>query len=227
VRYHQTVTERLIHRLGEAGFDLAQSFPARDYDAQVDAALRLPEVDHPDPLAMVVGNTGALWPRFLAARAADPVLAADPDPLDRYTEQTLAVALAGTGGVAVFGHTMPVRVAIQRAARIAGLAALAPSHLSIHPTYGPWIALRAVIVLPIPAPPPRAPATVPCDCAANCLPRLQAALAAGVPQSRAELAQDHLRWLAIRDACPIGRGHRYSAEQIAYHYGGSLAEPKP
>jgi cyanocobalamin reductase (cyanide-eliminating) / alkylcobalamin dealkylase len=221
VRYHRAVTERLIQRLGEAGFDLAQRFPARDYDARVDAALRLPAVEHPDPTAIVVGNTRALWPRFLAARAADPALAADPDPLDRYTEQTVATALAGTGGVAVFAHTMPARVAIQRAAQVAGLAALSPSHLSIHPIYGPWIALRAVLVLPLPAPPARTPASLPCDCAARCLPRLEAAVAAGVPGSRAELGRDHHLWLAIRDACPIGRAHRYLPDQIAYHYGAS------
>lgn len=217
----RALVDRLTSRLTGAGFDLAQSFPARDYDAEVAPALRLPVVDHPDPMAIVVGNTRALWPRFLAARAADPVLAADPDPLDRHTEQTALAALAGTGGVAVFAHTMPARVAIQRAAQVAGLAALSPSHLSIHPIYGPWIALRAVLVLPVSAPPARTPATLPCECAARCLPRLEAALARGIPQSRAEVARDHLRWLAVRDACPIGRAHRYLPDQIAYHYGAS------
>ena len=25
-------------------------------------------------------------------------------------------------------------------------------------------------------------------------------------------------WVAIRDACPLGKAHRYSDEQIRYHY---------
>lgn len=25
-------------------------------------------------------------------------------------------------------------------------------------------------------------------------------------------------WLAVRDACPLGREHRYSEQQVAYHY---------
>jgi cyanocobalamin reductase (cyanide-eliminating) / alkylcobalamin dealkylase len=25
-------------------------------------------------------------------------------------------------------------------------------------------------------------------------------------------------WLAVRDACPVGREHRYGDDQIAYHY---------
>lgn len=31
-------------------------------------------------------------------------------------------------------------------------------------------------------------------------------------------AEDWRRWLAVRDACPVGRAHRYSDAQIAYHY---------
>jgi methylmalonic aciduria homocystinuria type C protein len=27
-------------------------------------------------------------------------------------------------------------------------------------------------------------------------------------------------WLAVRDACPVGRAHRYCEDQIRYHYAG-------
>ena len=120
-----------------------------------------------------------------------------------------------------FSHEPPPRrIAIQRLADRAGLAWLSPSHLCVHPTYGPWIALRAAIVLerPITEIPP--PAGAPCDCSANCLPRLQEAIAAGEPADNDEMvAQWHL-WLAMRDACPVGRAHRYGDEQIRYHYLG-------
>ena len=33
-----------------------------------------------------------------------------------------------------------------------------------------------------------------------------------------------IRWLAIRDACNIGREHRYSQQQIEYHYNGNRPE---
>jgi methylmalonic aciduria homocystinuria type C protein len=29
---------------------------------------------------------------------------------------------------------------------------------------------------------------------------------------------DWRSWLAVRDACPVGRSARYAEEQIAYHY---------
>lgn len=32
------------------------------------------------------------------------------------------------------------------------------------------------------------------------------------------IGADWEQWLAVRDACPVGTVHRYSASQIAYHY---------
>ena len=121
-----------------------------------------------------------------------------------------------------FAHHVPATVAIQRAAVVAGLAWLAPSHLCVHPAYGPWIALRALVILDEPAPPspPRVPA--PCDCAVGCGPALERALAAGEPRSTQELRERWRLWLAVRDACPVGREHRYSQEQIEFHYAGKI-----
>jgi methylmalonic aciduria homocystinuria type C protein len=110
-------------------------------------------------------------------------------------------------------------VAIQRLAHVAGLAWLSPSHLCVHPDFGPWIALRAAIVLDLAAPTRPVPLDPPCDCASACLPLLDAALAAGEATSAGVVEHWH-RWVAMRDACPVGRAHRYSDEQIAYHYAG-------
>jgi methylmalonic aciduria homocystinuria type C protein len=110
-------------------------------------------------------------------------------------------------------------VAIQRLADEAGLAWLSPSHLCVHPTFGPWIALRAAIVIDVPAPPTTGAMAPLCDCDAHCLPKLQAALEAGEATS-ADVTQHWQHWVAMRDACPVGREHRYSDEQIAYHYIG-------
>jgi methylmalonic aciduria homocystinuria type C protein len=203
--------------LAGRGLELAAPLCVPAYDAAVAAPLRLPRLGRAAPLALVVGNTRALWPRFVAARRAEP------DPLDRFVEREVAAALAdaapGIARAVQFAHEAPVTVAIQRAAAIAGLAHLSASHLSVHPTYGPWIALRAVIVLDADgvteAPPPVPP---PCDCATGCGPAFAAALAAGVPSGEAELRERWRLWLAVRDACPVGRAHRYGDAQLRYHY---------
>jgi methylmalonic aciduria homocystinuria type C protein len=110
---------------------------------------------------------------------------------------------------------------MQRAAMIAGLAHTSPSYLSIHPEHGPWIALRAVIVLdkdwtsgePAPAPDPCTP------CPKPCMPALDDAVAAsGDEPVGKKVSSSWKLWLAVRDACPMGRSSRYSDEQCEYHY---------
>ena len=65
----------------------------------------------------------------------------------------------------------------QRIAVAAGLGVLAPTQLVIHPMYGPWFALRAVVLVDGEPPPSRPIPTVPC-CTSDCAARLEIALAA-------------------------------------------------
>ncbi|HWO26185.1 MAG TPA: hypothetical protein VNO30_45975 [Kofleriaceae bacterium] len=212
-----------LARLAEAGFDLAHAFDAsaaaREPGLEQLAGAPADPDDPADPadlaagprLGLLVGNTRALWPRFVAALAA-PALAADPHPLQRYTEETIDAAFPGAR--IYYGHRRygGAFLPLQRLAVATGLGALAPSHLVVHPVYGPWFALRAVIVIPgaPPPPPPRPPIAQPCRCGTACAAALAAARAATGPDLwRA--------WLAVRDACAL-RDFRYSEDQIRYHY---------
>jgi methylmalonic aciduria homocystinuria type C protein len=194
--------------LAAAGFDLVHAFDAARVARTPGCELL---ADPARPRGILVGNTRALWPAFLAARRADPALAAAADPIERYTEQTIERALPA-GARVWFGHRRYAGAFLpfQRLAVAAGLGALAPTHLVIHPVYGPWFALRAVVVC-AGQPVPRSPVALPCTCGAPCHEAVARAVASHGPDAwRA--------WLAVRDACPIGRDHRYSEDQIAYHY---------
>jgi hypothetical protein len=202
-----------LARLAAAGFDLAHAFDAA-------AAAREPGLEllaeEPDArLGILVGNTRALWPRFTAALAR-PALAADPHPLERYTEETIDAALPGAR--IYYGHRRyrGAFLPLQRLAVATGLGALAPSQLVIHPVFGPWLALRAVIVTRGTPPPPPPPIEQPCRCGAACAEALARARAAGGPEAGAASGAWRA-WLAVRDACTL-RGHRYSDDQILYHY---------
>lgn len=199
-----------LARLAAAGFDLAHAFDAA-------AAAREPGLEllaeEPDArLGILVGNTRALWPRFTAALAR-PELAADPHPLERYTEETIEAALPGAR--IYYGHRRyrGAFLPLQRLAVATGLGALAPSQLVIHPVYGPWFALRAVVVTRGAPPPPRPPIAPPCRCGAACAEALARARAAAGPETSGAWRA----WLAVRDACTL-RDHRYSDDQIHYHY---------
>lgn len=157
----------------------------------------------------MIGNTRALWEIFLRERRAEP------DALDRYVERAVREVFPSED--VRWAHTMPPTVAIQRVAEAAGLAWLSRSHLSVHPVFGPWIALRAVVAGEFgAAAPPIAP---PCACEHGCLPAFERACAAGIPQGFEDVRDRWRLWLAVRDACPVGRAHRYGDDQIRWHYG--------
>ncbi len=187
-----------IAALAEAGLDLVHAFDTAAVASERGLAML---ADPTRRLGLLVGNTRALWPRFLAARRDEP------DPLDRYVarafERVFPQERVWLAHVAYDGAFVPV----QRLAHAVGLAYLAPTHLSIHPTYGPWLALRGVVAL-AGQPVERAPITPPCRCARACTSALASAMSSKDPAS----------WIAVRDACPIGREHRYSDDQLHYHY---------
>jgi len=196
--------------LAAAGFDLVWPFDA-NHIAQELGITAL--ADPARPLGLLVGNTRALWPVFTAARQADPALAAHGDPLELYTEQTIdRVAATIAGSRVLYAHRRhgAAFLPFQRLAVAAGVGTSSPTHLVIHPVYGPWFALRAVILCNA-STPLRANVSTVCTCTATCLRAFDAAMAATGP----ELWK---AWLAVRDACPVGREHRYSDDQIAYHY---------
>ncbi len=197
--------------LAAAGFDLAHAFDT----ATAARAPGLGILAGAERLGILVGNTRALWPPFQAALRADPALAADPDPLDRYTER--AIASGSAPGARIYyahrryaGSYLP----LQRLAALTGLGAIAPSQLVIHPVHGPWLALRAILVI-AGDPPSRAPIALPCRCAAACTEAF----------ARAQASHEPRDWLAVRDACALQDG-RYSDEQVAYHYGRMVRVPR-
>jgi hypothetical protein len=244
-------SDALAARLAPAGFDLVRALDARHYDDVVAPEYRLPRAGERDArLAAVIGSSRAFWEPFLAWLRHDPSRLDRPDPIDRYTVEVVTAALEALDvahEVRFSFDPPPRRVAMQRLADVAGLAALTPAMLCVHPTYGPWVALRAAVVFDV-APPDDLPDATPLachDCAARCTPaleRAQRAVTERAARSAAEVergggdpvAPDWLLWLAVRDACPLGREHRYPDAYLQYVYTkdrdvlrAALAEPPP
>jgi hypothetical protein len=180
-----------------AGFDLAHAFDAN-------AIAREPGLGWlagRERCGILIGNTRALWPPFTAAMR-EPALAAQADPLERYTEATI------TGDRVYYAHRQydGAYLPFQRVAVATGLGALSEGGLVIHPLYGPWFALRAIL-LTDDEPVARVPIAKPCVCDARCGAAVATALA----------SRDWRPWLAVRDACSL-RDFRYSERQISFHY---------
>ena len=216
----RTVTAAIAARARPHGLDLVHPFTVAWFNATVEPALRLPDCGRSDALGILIGNTRALWVPFLAACRADAGLRASADPIERYVETRLTPVVTGLGACSAlrWAHDPPPRLAIQRLADATGLAPLSPVGLNVHPVYGPWFALRAAVVLDLAGPagdPPSPPLPCP-DCVHTCVPLFERARAAQVGQTGID--DTWPLWLAVRDACPVGRTYRYDEAQIRYHY---------
>ncbi len=222
----EQVVRALRRSSGEAGFDLVQPFEIGWYNSVVDPALRLEDFGSDRNLGVLIGNTRALWPRLLARLKRDAELRAAHNPLERYTEEAVTHAVSGLGVPARvrWSHAAGEGlVAMQRLAHVAGLAYLSETHLSVHARFGPWLALRAAVSFDVCAPALQRPELGhPCgSCTERCWPAFERACAApGEVVSAQAMRANFPLWLAVRDACPTGRAHRYGDEQILYHYLG-------
>ena len=126
--------------------------------------------------------------------------------MEHYVEQTIERAFPGQRvfySHRVYGETY---LPFQKLAVATGLGALSDGGLVIHPVYGPWLALRAVVLVDE-EPISRSSIAKPCHCDAIC----------GIALERALDGGDWRAWLAVRDACSLHE-HRYSDHQIRYHY---------
>jgi methylmalonic aciduria homocystinuria type C protein len=189
-----------VEQLAAAGLDVVLPFDPAAYTG----GIALP----PGAVAVLVGNSRALWPQFVAALDRDSDLAASGHPLDRYVEQAVAAALDPDDAVRFAHHADPDFLPMIDVARAAGLK-IGACGLAIHPVFGPWIALRAVVGTAV-APPTATHPVAGCDCATGCGPPSDVARAA------AGWRPDF--WLAARDGCPVGCEHRYGDAQLRYHY---------
>lgn len=186
--------------------------------------MHLPEFERSNTLGVLIGNSRVLWGELLQSLAADPTLLERDHPLDTYVTQELQKitgALETTTELRFSYEEGDRIVAMQAISELSGLAPLRTGMLNIHPIYGPWIALRAVVICDLNAEGVELeePPTLPTGWEDACgLAFKEACSAAGDTLSPGEIKANWRRWLKVRDACPIGREYRYCERQILYHY---------
>lgn len=213
--------------IAEHGFDIAQPLSVQAYNASVPPGYAAPDMGRASTLALLIGNTRALWPIFTAAYRAAPALQQSANPLDDYCasiigdalHEAMATHLPNTRSDVFWAPDPPPRrILLQRAAVAAGLGYLAPSQLCIHPTFGPWFSLRAFIVINADAPglDDFSPIAPTCDCTNTCQPIINRL--AQMTHTQAHVRATWRDYLALRDACPVGRSFRFSDAQLRYHY---------
>jgi epoxyqueuosine reductase len=216
---------RVVSRLADAGLSLTGSLPIAVYDALVPHAWRAARIAPAARSALVVGNAGrTLWERF----EASPERALAADPLDAYVRRVLDEASRLTdprAEVAFYADRREdVYLPIVALARRAGFGSPGRVGVLIHPVYGPWIAIRAVLLLADEVAFHEPVAYAPCDgCPAPCVGACHGGVIGPSGVDSAACYQVRLTNPACatacdaRSACVVGPEHAYTRAQIAHH----------
>ena len=171
-----------------------------------------------EAVAFVLGSGGSFWEPFVAW-VSEPW---PKDPADEYTKHTVERVLAESFPAE---HTEarydwyfpphPKFVHVQTAAHLAGVAHYDQQVMwLVHPVFGLWCVIRAVVIFPEvrwSGPQPAAVPSLLTDAERTEIARLSQ-VASG------ESWQNPATMLMIRDAVARGREHRYTGDQLDYFY---------
>ena len=161
----EPLLERLRTRLAPHGLNLVGTTEIAAYDAVVPPAWVLGPRAGDARTAVVIGNGGAaFWAAFRRHLAADPAAGRVADPLDAFTRHVVGEAIAPlrdelrAARVVYPFEIQTLPVSFVHLAECAGLGRRSLLGVLVHPEYGPWMALRAAILVPFALAAPR-PAT--------------------------------------------------------------------
>jgi len=223
----ESVAEMLGAFLCAAGFNALGVLEASRYDALVPPPFRLNLLFPLARSALVLGSGGrALFDAF----ERSPEAAFAQDPLDAYTRRIANACAAWPGLGAAHAVLATERrgglfadfVAIGRAA---GLGAPSRLGLLVHPEFGPWLSLRAVVLCERVLPPtPELVRFAPCEgCPAPCAAACHGEALSSARFDTEACLSTRLREPACqarcdaRRACVLGREHAYHERAEAHH----------
>ena len=218
-----------IQTLMNRGFDIVHPFSLTSYNNIVDTPFQIDEKEEEAKLGMLLGNTKTIWPHFIHWLGLDTNRLGLANPLEDFVEKSLETSCQdhlSNYNILWTHRNKPLTIPAQKLAHVTGLAYLSTSELNIHPTFGPWFALRALVLLPGEIKRESFIAKNPCEPKheINAYKLFEKAMAvANGRASYSETKRNWKNWLEIRDAFEVGKQHRYSDNQINYHYTGDRA----
>jgi len=244
-------SEALARQLDSVGFDLCTSFRSSWYNDLIRSLGLATDEDHVggtafklislpdfgrggDALAVLIGNSKAMWPIFLRWLCKQPNPDQIEDPVDDFADEAIRSAVASFAGSTKYdifwaADYSPERlVDMNRVSLVSGMCYFSEEmFLSVHPTFGSWVAFRAVVVFDLPAThlgeaaPERLPSLLTAEEEAAARVAFAEAMRAS---SEVEMTPKGMplhiayKWAALRDCVGVGREHKYSNLQSEYHY---------
>ena len=222
---HELVTP--FAELDAQGLNLQAVFNVADLPSDVRSALPSVEGDSLHQLLLIGHRGGFLWQQLNQEGLNGT------HPIDEFTRTKVTAWLAHHHPTSRchFVYPGPLTVGLQRLGTLAGWHYPSPFMVGVNAKWGSWFAYRAAVLFNTDITP-----TVPlggespCDscasricvrsCPANALDgAFNLAVCLDYRRQTDSACKD--RCMA-RNSCPVGAEHRYSDEQISYHYGQSM-----
>ena len=207
----------LILRLEGNGLTLLGSFSLGEGEKPLpDRALQ------PKRIA-IIGNIGSMvWPVFEKARLELPSLT-----LDQWTEDVIGRIAKDVGLEAVYPFKGPPYHPFIRWANRTGVLFSSPIGLTIHPTYGLWLAFRAAFLIDHDLDLPETAAEHPCESCRD-RPCLSSCPVSAFTEEgyQFDACLQHVAspdnvcrsgGCLARVACPVGQDYRYRQPHAAFH----------
>jgi hypothetical protein len=225
-----------------SGLNLVAATPSNRYDAAVTPPYRADAIAPGAQSIIVIGNgSGLFWDCFKQHCDRNPAWMGRDNPLDDFTraviERDIAPLVRSATIVYPFMSSGPT-LNFMEAGKAAGLAGPSIIGVMVHPTYGPWIAFRAAILIEerIDAPGEAykfdpCPSCTPRTCISAC-PADAVSFAKGwdIPKClthRVEVEADCAPRCHARAGCVLGPEHRYPDDELAYHQMRALRSMRP
>jgi hypothetical protein len=215
---------RFKQQLSENGLDIVHAFPLDPLDTDSLGIRALLSPLGRARTGLMIGNTRALWDHFLGWLEETPDWPSRDNPLDDYVMEAITrAATEHLRDARLFWthETNAYLLPVQRLCHQCGLAHLSRGRFSVHPEYGPWFGMRALVVLADDLHTTLSPAVDPSspeleDQVADHFKSLRDRVSGGLSSSHIRTSWED--WLALRDRYEVGRAYRYCGSQIRYHY---------
>ncbi len=136
------VIKTITNLLKPLGLDIVHGFNAHSYNDLIAKHPSVPEFplfNQKDTLALLVGNTKALWGPFINDCHTNPNIQDIKNPIDSYVERMINKSLKqlNTRNSVRFGHhNGDDFVSLLHTAEASGFARVSPASIAIHPTHG-------------------------------------------------------------------------------------------
>ena len=228
------------NRLKQLGLDFVHvnRIPSGPHWGPLYACVSSAHTSNNGMMGILLGNTKLMWPIFIEHVHQHKAWEHKQNPLDEFIENQVQTALRdvplislGKAQVFYSHRRYPASsknqeqsfVPFQRLADAMGMCALhEPSYLCIHPEYGPWFSLRALILVSLDDWPELA------DCVSPNVPRIIVSdeVTREIQQRMVQLTSGDKAtwqdWVKLRrflgHSIPSSSKWEYSQDQLIYHY---------